>query len=56
MEGPIVLATLLRRADFELVNPRGAEPDFRATMRPKGGMPVRVRLRGASADASRTKL
>jgi cytochrome P450 len=48
MEGPIVLATLLRHADFELVDPRGAEPDPQATLRPKGGISVRIRLRGAA--------
>lgn len=45
MEGPIVLATLLRHADFELVNPRGTEPDPGATLRPKGGIFVRAKLR-----------
>lgn len=45
MEGPLVLATLLRRADFELLDPRGAEPDLQATLRPKGGVPMRVKLR-----------
>jgi cytochrome P450 len=45
MEGPIVLATLLRRATFELVDPRGAEPEPSATLRPRGGLPMRVRLR-----------
>jgi cytochrome P450 len=49
MEGPLVLATLLRRADFELVDPRGAEPEALATLRPRGGIPVRVRLRVKSA-------
>jgi cytochrome P450 len=47
MEGPIILATLLRHADFELLAPAGVEPDPQATLRPKGGIPVRVRLRGA---------
>lgn len=45
MEGPIVLATLLRHADFELIEPRGVEPDPQATLRPKGGIFVRIRLR-----------
>lgn len=52
MEGPLVLATLLRRADFELMNPRGAEPELHATLRPKGGMPMRVKLRRKSAGSS----
>lgn len=47
MEGPIVLATLLRHADFELLSPAGAEPDPQATLRPKGGIAVRVKLREA---------
>lgn len=49
MEGPIVLATLLRMADFELIDPRGAEPDLQATLRPRGGIPVRIKLSGAKA-------
>lgn len=45
MEGPLVLATLLRHADFDLVDPRGAEPEPTATLRPKGGIPMKVTLR-----------
>ena len=45
MEGPLVLATLLRRADFELVDPRGAQAEPSATLRPRGGLPMRVKLR-----------
>ena len=45
LEGPLVLATLLRRADLELLHPRGAEPEPSATLRPKNGLPMRVRLR-----------
>ena len=43
MEGALVLATLLQRADFE---PAGAEvqPEMGATLRPKG-MSMRIRLR-----------
>jgi cytochrome P450 len=44
MEGPIVLATILRRAELALVDPAGATPEPSATLRPKGGMPMRVRL------------
>ncbi len=47
MEGPLVLAALLHHADFELVDPRGAEPEPMATLRPKGGIPMRIRLRAA---------
>ncbi len=53
MEGPLVLATLLRHADFELVDRRGAEPDPQATLRPKGGIPVRIALRGARGRGAR---
>src|SRR5262249_24666280 len=42
MEGPIVLATLLHHADFELIAPRGAEPKPSATLRPSGGLQMRV--------------
>ncbi|MBX3187714.1 MAG: cytochrome P450 [Labilithrix sp.] len=45
MEGPLVLATLLHHADLELVDPEGATPEASATLRPRGGMPMRVRLR-----------
>jgi len=48
MEGPIVLATLLHHADFELVDRRGAEPDPQATLRPKGGIAVRVSRRAGA--------
>jgi cytochrome P450 len=47
MEGPLVLATLLQRADFALVDPQGAVPEPTATLRPKGGIPMRVALRRA---------
>lgn len=45
MEGPIVLATLLRRWSFD-IDPRKTikEDDF-ATLRPKGGVPAIVRAR-----------
>jgi cytochrome P450 len=43
MEGPIVLATLLSRVDFELATERTVEPDLSATLRPKGGIPMRVK-------------
>ncbi len=48
MEGPIVLATLLARVDLELVTAALVEPDMSATLRPKGGLPVRVRAVGAA--------
>jgi cytochrome P450 len=46
MEGPIVLATLLQHASFELAADRPIEPEVSATLRPKGGMPMRVRRAG----------
>lgn len=49
LEGPLVLATILRRAELELVDPRGAEPEASATLRPRGGIPMRVRLRAGGA-------
>ena len=53
MEGPLVLATLLQRADFALVDPRGAAPEPSATLRPKGGLPMTVSLRGRVTAAAR---
>jgi hypothetical protein len=37
-----VLATLLARADFALATDRPVEPEASATMRPKGGVPMRI--------------
>jgi cytochrome P450 len=52
MEGPIVLATLLRAASFALIDDAKVEPDAAATLRPSGGIPMRVRLRNRErADA-----
>jgi cytochrome P450 len=45
MEGPIVLATLLRRHRFEVDPRRTIDPDDFATLRPKGGVPAVVRAR-----------
>ncbi|HQY63963.1 MAG: cytochrome P450 [Myxococcales bacterium] len=44
MEGPLVLATLLRRARFELPT-QPIEADAFATLRPKGGVPAVVHHR-----------
>lgn len=46
MEAPLVLAVLLRRYRFELIEPDVPEPS--ATLRPKAGVQVRVRRRSAS--------
>jgi cytochrome P450 len=43
MEGPIVLATLLRNARLETDASRVIQPDLVATLRPKGGVPAVVR-------------
>jgi cytochrome P450 len=48
MEGPIVLATLLRRFRFEIDPSRTIEEDDFATLRPKGGVPAVVRARKRS--------
>jgi cytochrome P450 len=42
MEGPIVLATILRRVDLELTSQAVIEPEAYATLRPRGGVPMRV--------------
>ena len=42
MEGPIVLATILGKVDLELTGSGEVEPDASATLRPKGGVPMRV--------------
>jgi len=44
MEGVALLATLVRGAEFEWDGRHLPEPLSRVTLRPKGGMPLRVRL------------
>jgi cytochrome P450 len=44
LEAPLVLASLLQRADFVL-DEREVEPDESATLRPRGGVRARIRLR-----------
>jgi cytochrome P450 len=54
MEGHLVLATLARRFRFDLAGPaaRGAiEAEPLVTLRPKGGLPVRVQRRAPAAEA-----
>ena len=47
-EGPLVLAMIARRARLELVDSQEIEPDpHAATLRPRGGIPVRVVRRPA---------
>ncbi len=45
LEAPLVLATLLQRADFSLASNAEVLPDTASTLRPRGGMPMRVTLR-----------
>lgn len=45
MEGQLVLATLARRLRFDLVSKAEAGTDPLVTLRPKGGLPVRVTAR-----------
>lgn len=45
MEGPLILATLLRHADLSLVDGASVEPHALATLKPRGGIPLRVHLR-----------
>jgi cytochrome P450 len=45
MEGPLVLATLLRRFRFDIDPHRVIEEDDFATLRPRGGVPAVVRAR-----------
>jgi cytochrome P450 len=49
LEGPIVLATLMRHARFETDPARVVEPETFATLRPRGGVPAVVRRRDARA-------
>jgi cytochrome P450 len=45
IEAPLVLATMLQHADFELEGDREVQPDESSpTLRPRGGVPVRIRL------------
>ena len=51
MEGQLVLATLLSRARLELTQGNtDIEPEPGVTLRPRGGIPMRVRLRGRARD------
>ncbi len=47
MEGPIVMATLMRSMTVDIPPGRDIEPDACATLRPKGGLPAVVRRRSA---------
>jgi cytochrome P450 len=45
MEGHLILATLARKLRFELLSPRPIQAEPLVTLRPKGGVPVRVVVR-----------
>jgi cytochrome P450 len=45
MEGPIILATLMRGARFDIDPARTIEPDSSPALRPKGGLPAVVHRR-----------
>jgi cytochrome P450 len=47
MEGPVVMATLMRAMTFDINPGRAIEPDAFATLRPKGGVPAVVTRRDA---------
>jgi cytochrome P450 len=47
LEAPLVLASLLQRADFSLLDDNPIPPDSGATLRPQGGVKARIRLRAA---------
>lgn len=50
LEGPLVLATLLRELALEDASSGPIQPDPSATLRPEGGVPVRVSRRRAGAS------
>jgi len=45
LEAPLVLATILQHADFSLVNDAEIVPDDSPTVRPRGGVPIRITRR-----------
>jgi cytochrome P450 len=51
MEGPLVLATLLQRARLTLASDRPVEPMAAGTLRPRGGVPMRVARRSCARVA-----
>lgn len=44
LEAPLVLATLLAHSEFELASPDPIQPEHATALRPRGGIPVRVRV------------
>jgi cytochrome P450 len=51
IEGHIVLAALTQRVTFEAVSDTVVEPEPLITLRPRGGVPLRVRRRDTAAKA-----
>jgi cytochrome P450 len=49
MEGHLLLATIARRVRFELVSSAPAQLEPLITLRPRGGLAARVKVRAASA-------
>ncbi|GAC1357274.1 MAG: cytochrome P450 [Polyangiales bacterium] len=49
MEGQLLVATIAQRARFELAPGVRVEPEPLVTLRPRGGMPMRVRRRGVQS-------
>ncbi len=53
MEATALLATLVRRARFEWDGVHAPEPVSRVTLRPRGGMPLKVWPRDSMAAITR---
>jgi cytochrome P450 len=51
MEGHLILATLARRLRFDLLSTKDIAPEPLVTLRPKGGVPVRVVARAPRVSA-----
>lgn len=51
LEAPLVLARLFQRADFKLATTEEVKPDDSATLRPKGGVPMKINLHSQVRDA-----
>ena len=54
IEAPLVLATMLQRVDFALTSGAEILPESTATLRPRGGVPLRVTRRPALATSDPT--
>jgi cytochrome P450 len=54
IEAPLVLATMLQRVDFALTSAAEILPESTATLRPRGGVPLRVTRRPTLATSNAT--